>query len=684
MLVVIGAFIMLFSIIKYYNSLIELKKQIKSRRLFSEAIYAACFVMMAFFLAGYAVTAVNYFLAEKTTPHDFLISLIFFFGAVFVLSMVTMVRRMFTAITDRAELKNQLKQQELMTNISQNFTMTEDPYSLINEVLRMSGELMKVNHTFLSYYSKDEAILECRYEWYDDKSRPFIGGEDKWPITPDMEIFRDFIDKGYAAINDYNSLTHPNFMKVKDYKLGSFLNIPIEVSGKLWGIVGFIFYGTSYIWDKSDINFGRQIGSIFSGAISRNIANEELIKAKEQAEQGNKSKSEFLSRMSHEMRTPMNAIIGMTKIAKESGDADKKDNCLEKIDSASTHLLGVINDILDMSKIEADKLELFCTDFSLDSLIEKVTNMTGFQMGEKNQRFILSVDENVPKMIRSDEQRLCQVITNLLSNAVKFTPDYGTVTLSVRRLHIIEIHKKQAVSPSNEICLLRFEVKDTGIGISEEKQGQLFRPFVQADGSISRKYGGTGLGLAISKRIVEMMNGSISVKSAVGQGTSFIFDIQAETAQSGAPPEDENSEIAEKYPNDCFKHLKLLIAEDIEINREIIGTLLEFTGVSIDFAENGGVAYQLFSEDPSAYGMIFMDIHMPEVNGYEAARMIRGLDNPRAKTIPIIAMTADVFHEDVEKCLAVGMNGHVGKPLVIDDILEKIAAHCARRLPVPA
>jgi CheY-like chemotaxis protein len=203
---------------------------------------------------------------------------------------------------------------------------------------------------------------------------------------------------------------------------------------------------------------------------------------------------------------------------------------------------------------------------------------------------------------------------------------------------------------------------------------------MQADGSISRKYGGTGLGLAISRRIVEMMNGSINVKSEAGQGTSFIFNIQTEKAKSnstgGIPTAAENSGKIEKYLNGCFKHLKILIAEDIEINREIIESLLEFTGISIDFAENGSVAYKIFSADPSAYNLLFMDIHMPEVNGYEATKMIRHFDNPRSKTVPIIAMTADVFIEDIEKCLAVGMNSHVGKPLDIGEVLEKIARYC--------
>jgi signal transduction histidine kinase len=677
LLITIGAFIMFFGIIKYYSALIELKTHIKSRKLFSEAIYTACLLIMVFFLTGYIVTAVHYYFSRETTAQDLLISLIFLFGSIFVLAMVTMARRMFVVITDKAELKKQLMQQELMTTISQSFTTTGELNTLIYESLKMSGEFIKANHVFLSRYIEDEAVLDCKYEWYDSKAMPFIGGEGKWSITPDMEIYKDLAGKGHAAVDDWNTLTHQNFKIMKNYNIGAFLNIPIDVSGKLWGVLGFIFYETPYNWEKSDINFGRQIAGILSGVISQEITREELIKAKNQAEMGYKLKNEFLSRMSHEMRTPMNAIIGMTKIANESKETDRKNYCLEKINSASTHLLGVIDDILDMSKIDAGKLELSCTEFVLKSMLEKIISVISYQMAEKKQYFVLSVDENVPKIIKSDEQRLSQVITNLLINAVKFTPCYGTITLSIRSPQITELRWQRE---KNNICLLEFEVKDTGIGISEENQNCIFKPFTQADGGISRKYGGSGLGLSISKRIVEMMNGSISVKSAVGLGTSFIFDIQAENVKSNSTEETsstvENQKKTEKFPKDCFKNFKLLIAEDIDINREIVEALLEFTGVSIDFAENGNAAYNLFAANPSAYNMIFMDIHMPEINGYEATRMIRLNDNPHAKTIPIIAMTADVFHEDVEKCLAVGMNGHVGKPLEIDKILEKISKHC--------
>ncbi|MDL2232912.1 response regulator, partial [Ruminococcaceae bacterium OttesenSCG-928-L11] len=302
------------------------------------------------------------------------------------------------------------------------------------------------------------------------------------------------------------------------------------------------------------------------------------------------------------------------------------------------------------------------TEFDLKEMLAKVNNIISFQVEEKKQQFLLSADQNVPDAIYSDEQRLSQVVTNLLSNAIKFTPENGTISLFVRML-----------GEENGICTLQFEVKDTGIGVSEEQQARLFAQFEQADGSISRKYGGTGLGLTISKQIVEMMDGEIWVESAIGRGASFIFNIKAGIVQQRPSLTAEAGDAAPRqYDEKRFSGKRILIAEDIAINREIILALLEPTGMVIDFAENGQMAYELFCEKASAYSMIFMDIHMPEVDGYEATRMIRMLDNPHAKTVPIIAMTADVFREDIDKCLVAGMNDHVGKPLNPDDILAKL------------
>ncbi|MDR2296519.1 MAG: response regulator [Clostridiales Family XIII bacterium] len=389
-----------------------------------------------------------------------------------------------------------------------------------------------------------------------------------------------------------------------------------------------------------------------------------LTKAKEDAEASGKAKSEFLSRMSHEMRTPMNAIIGMAAIGRASDDVARKEYCLEKIDEASGHLLGVINDILDMSKIEANKFELSHTSFDLAGMLRRTVDIVNFRAEEKRQRLTLDLDAGIPRYIVSDEQRLAQVIANLLSNAVKFTPEGGLIALSVLR-----------VAEEDGLFTLRISVRDTGIGISEEQQRRLFTSFEQVDGSISRRFGGTGLGLAISKSIVEMMGGSIRVESELGEGAVFTFEIRVRGAACAddAYAREEAPKAADESPEDGLPAGKrILIAEDVAINREVVSALLECTGVAIEFAADGEEAVERFVAAPADCDLILMDIHMPKVDGYEATRRIRASGLPQARTIPIIAMTANVFREDVEKCLAAGMNDHIGKPIDADEMIAKL------------
>jgi signal transduction histidine kinase/DNA-binding response OmpR family regulator len=528
------------------------------------------------------------------------------------------------------------------------------------------------------------------------------------------------------------------------------------------------------------------------------IMERKLKEALHKATDASKAKSEFLSNMSHEMRTPLNAITGMTTIGRNAADMERKDYALDKIEVASTHLLGVINDVLDMSKIEANMLELSPVEFTFDKMLQKVITVVNFRIEEKKQKFSIHLDKAIPKTLIADDQRLAQVVTNLLINAVKFTPEKGSISLNA-----------QFIGEENGLCTIQISVSDTGIGISDEQQKHLFSSFQQAESSTTRKFGGSGLGLAISKSIVEMMGGKIWIESEIGKGSTFVFYVKMKrgtdkeqgllvqglnlkdvriivvdddpdvldyfeeiiqglglscgTAKSGEEalrlvdkngayhiyfvdwkmPDMNGIEltrelktrsagntivimisafewavIAEEakqagvdkflskplFPssiadviNEClgvdrkkieeagtdnngiFAGRRILLAEDVEINREIVQALLEPTQLEIDFAENGLEAVRKFSEAPTQYDLIFMDVQMPEMDGYEATRRIRAIeadwwkDKPgQPRRIPIVAMTANVFREDIKKCLDAGMDSHVGKPLDFEEVIKRL------------
>ena len=610
-----GALIMLYSIVRYYKSLMYLKAQIKTDKLFGDWIYIVCFVMMLFLMVGYVIqTLIVVF--KVPTMLDLLIGSIFGGGAVFVFAMVVMVQRMFRTTTDNAKLLN----------------------------------------------------------------------------------------------------------------------------------------------------------------------------AKETAEQGNRAKSAFLANMSHELRTPLNAIIGMTNIGKTAHDKERMIYCFKKIEDASHHLLGIVNDVLDLSKIEADKFELSEIEFNFEKMLQRVVNVVSFRADERQQKLTVFIDKAIPKILIGDDQRLAQVLANLLGNAVKFTPEKGFIRIGT-----------YFQGEKDGVCRIQFSVTDTGIGISPEQQSRLFKSFNQADGGTSRKFGGTGLGLAISRNIVEMMGGKIWIESEIGAGSKFAFAINIKRGADAQKRTDSwdalrilavdsdpyvlshfeviaksfnvscdvadsresvlsfikqgvtwqvcfinekvqyadglaiagmikenvsgaavilmipattwvvieekakkagvrkflskplfSSSIAEVI-NEClgivseqehvldvaglFTGRRILIAEDVEINREIVLALLEPTLAKIDCAANGVEAVKMFSEATDRYDAIFMDMQMPEMDGLEATRLIRALDVPDAKTIPIIAMTANVFRQDIERCIEAGMNSHVGKPLNLDEVIGELRTH---------
>ena len=396
----------------------------------------------------------------------------------------------------------------------------------------------------------------------------------------------------------------------------------------------------------------------------------DLKRSREEALEASKAKSAFLSNMSHEIRTPMNAIIGMTAIGMRDKSIERKDYAFKAIDSASKHLLGVINDILDISKIESGKMEISPIAFQFSEMLDRVVNVVLQAMQGKRQHFALEVDPGIPQVVKGDDQRLAQVIANILSNASKFTPEEGHIILSVKLLH----------SAKNS-CTVLVAVKDSGIGLSPEEQAKLFTIFQQAEAGTSRKYGGSGLGLALSKRIVELMGGTIGVESKKGKGSRFFFSVQL-----GIPDQQEialqermaaacDGDGENFMPDiDCSGHV-ILLADDIDINLEIVAALLEPTNVVIDTAKSGKEAFDAFVANPARYSLILMDLQMPEIDGLEATEMIRGLGMPEATRVPIIAMTANVFKEDVEKCMKVGMNGHLGKPIVLAEVKKVLARY---------
>jgi signal transduction histidine kinase/ActR/RegA family two-component response regulator len=371
--------------------------------------------------------------------------------------------------------------------------------------------------------------------------------------------------------------------------------------------------------------------------------------AKEAAEAANRAKSTFLANMSHELRTPMNAIMGMTSLAQRRATDPKLRDQLVKIDLASRHLLAVINDILDISKIEADRLTLEQIEFRLVESVENLMNLIGHKARDKGLALHVDLPREIATLsLRGDPLRLGQILLNLVSNAIKFTPA-GTITLRVR-----------CVSEHPERVVMRFEVQDTGIGMSAAEQQRLFTAFEQADTSMTRKYGGTGLGLAISKRLVHLMGGDIDVDSQPYVGSTFWFTAcfdKADRAVSPAPT--FASQQAEEQLKRRAAGMRVLLAEDEPINQEVALELLEDAGFMVDLAEDGEAAVTLAQSEK--YDLILLDMQMPKLNGVVAARQIRAL--PAYAHTPILAVTANAFSEDRELCLSAGMNDHIAKPV---------------------
>jgi len=674
----------------------------------------------------------------------------------------------------------------------------------------MIGEAIDVDRVYIfkNYMEGAELFTSQQYEW-----SPNAEPQQGTPLTTGLSFknFPDWEEKlGNGQCINGSVLQMPEATQKWMIPQGilSMLIVPIFFKGEFWGFLGLDDCHKERVFSDNEVAVMGSGSILIASAMLRNdlvlsliASSASLEDALVGAQAASHAKSIFLSSMSHEMRTPLTAILGMTAIGKSAQQLAGKDYAFDKIDSASTHLLGVINNILDISKIETGKFELYVSEFPFEKMLRRAAGVVDFRVEEKHQKFSIRLDQEIPFSISCDEQKLTQVITNLLANAVKFTPEGGGIRL-----------KAQLVSEENGVLTIKITVADTGIGVSPEQQAKIFTPFDQASSDTTYKYGGTGLGLSISKSIVELMGGEIWVESELGKGAAFIFTVkvhrgslayatsfsgeeglkgkrvlavdddpdilvhlktiierfgaECDTAESGrqaldmleanAPyhicfvdwkmPEIDGLELSRRIrairkegniviimisnakwvgleddaqqsgvdgfllkpllPSDIldcmeknlfypgathavapaqaenekmFEGYRLLLAEDVEINSEIVQAFLEPTGIEIDWVSDGRQAVDAFSKNPDSYDVILMDFQMPEMDGLTATRLIRALESPKAREIPIIALTANVFKEDIEKCIEAGMSDHLGKPIDLQQMLDKLGRYLPGR-----
>ncbi len=551
-------------------------------------------------------------------------------------------------------------------------------YESIAKSLILLGEAIGVDRVYLWENRFDEELEEFvtdqKMEWNSGYSEPQIDNPELQGIPfKEIELFVKPLSKGEAFagnIREFGDCRTKDILEMQN--ILSILVLPIFNGSEFWGFVGFDECKFEKTWTEVEISLLSSFANSVSKAIERKSMEDELGQAKHAAEKANNIKNRFIANMSHEIRTPMNGILGFLQLIERTCTSDEQKSYVDSIKASSNILLSIVNDILDISKIEAGKLGFEMNDFSIRDIIGETVSLFNEAASKNGINIGVHIEAEIPKLVNGDMLRFKQVIMNLLSNAIKFT-ERGEV--------LIEGVLKSQTQQSVEI---QFVVKDTGIGIQSDKIGELFTPFTQVYSSSVGKYGGTGLGLYICKNLIEMMNGNIWVKSVEGEGSSFYFTVilskhNCEEKDTTFARDNNYNEEMRCLQNNEFmgrekdpdEHNRILLVEDNESNRRLFVKMLENKGLTCDVAENGEQAIKACTDND--YDIIFMDCQMPIIDGYEATKQIRTNEAGEKHSV-IIAMTASAMKGDKEKCIAIGMDEYVSKPIdfrIIEKLLEK-------------
>ena len=532
----------------------------------------------------------------------------------------------------------------------------------------LSGDKYQRNYSLLKHLKGEQAITEEEADLFKKK---FDNGESGVALLGKQNPYY----LGYCPIESNNTMLVCIVAKgVVDNVLRDYQKTVLRTTLLMAGFIFLLFAGLFYSISRLSLadqkaEYEKRNNELHLQTMKEmEVVNQKLKKAKnvatealQTAEHANKAKTDFLSNMSHDIRTPMNAIIGITSLIRhDAGNKAKVIEYADKIDISSQHLLGIINDVLDMSKIEAGKTVFKYSDFSILDFVQELDTIFHSQIYEKKQTLTI-IKENIRhEWVNGDQVHLMQIFSNLLSNAVKYTQEGGEIQFFV----------EECETKSSVYAKYRFLVSDNGMGMSADFKETIFDPFTRAESSVTNKIQGTGLGMAITRNLVEAMGGTIDVDSELGQGSCFEVLIDLKIAEDRTVALAAQEETDEQDGN-ILQGMRFLCAEDNELNAEILTELLKIEGAKCTICENGEEILKAFEQSaPGDYDMILMDIQMPVMNGYEATKAIRRSSHELAKTVPIIAMTANAFSEDIQHSLAAGMNAHVSKPVEMK-VLEK-------------